>query len=255
IVCESPVSNVTDLNYAFLQGVIARLGGKIHCRFLRNARVEEIRLLKKAALNILANCDAPSLTVREYLEKRFGLTFLDEPWPVGFRACERWTLRLGEILGRAAAARACVEEKRGVYEELREGLKAYFRGIRVLVAAYEGQLDWVLEMLADVGAEVVKIGLFQSCQNEFLASWARAVPVESDYSSEKRLRDIGALRPDLVLTNYVPREIPGGVGVAALPLQPQGGFCGALAHARRWALAIHPLSEGWRLDYGRFHGK
>lgn len=252
VICESPIANVTDLNYRFLQEVISHLDAKVHCRFLRHARIEDIVSLKRASLNILANFDTPSVTVKRYLRKRFELPFFEEPWPVGFAASERWTLRLGEVLGQAEAARAYVEAKRRTYAELCESLRAHFRGARVLIAAYEGHVGWVVETLADLGAEVIKIGLFRSCQNELPADSARAVPVEGDYSAEKRFRDIEALQPDLVLTNYVPRRILAGVAVAALPLQPQAGFFGSLAHAQRWALALHPLADGWREDYERF---
>ncbi len=249
IIGESPIANVTDVNYHFLQEAIARLGGRIHCRFLRHARIDEIATLKRASLNILANFDAPCLTVRRYLEQRFTLPFFDEPWPVGFAASERWILHLGEILGQPETARAYLEEKGQTYAELCEGLRVHFRGVRVLIAAYEGQVDWVAESLTDLGAEVIKIGLFESCQNEFLPCSALAVPVEADYSAEKRFRDIEELRPDLVLTNYVPRQVPAGIGVTSLPLQPQAGFFGPLAHAQRWVLALYPFVEGWRQDY------
>ncbi len=252
VICESPIANVTAVNYGFLEEVISHLGAKVHCRFLRHARIEDIVSLRRASLNILANSDTPSVTVKRYLQKRFKLTFFEEPWPVGFGASERWTLRLGEMLGKAEAARAYVEDKRRIYVELCERLRAHFREARVLIAAYEGQVDWIVETLIDLGAEVIKIGLFKSCQNELSLGSARVVPLEGDYSGEKRFRDIEELRPDLVLTNYVPRQVPAGIGVTSLPLQPQAGFFGPLAYAQRWELARHPLAEGWRVDDERF---
>ncbi len=248
IIGESPIANVTDVNFHFLREAITHLGGTIHCRFLRHARIEEISTLKRASINILANFDAPSLTLRKYLEQRFTLPFFDEPWPVGFRASARWILHLGEILGQPETARAYVEANRQTYAEMCEGLRVHLRGARLLVAAYEGEVGWIVDTLADLGAEVVKIGLFQSCQNEARAGSEHGLSVEPQYSAEKRLRDMEALRPDLVLTNYVPRQIPPGIGIAALPLQPQAGFFGPLAHARRWVLALNPLPEGWRVD-------
>lgn len=96
---------------------------------------------------------------------------------------------------------------------------------------------------------IVKVGLVGSAGDEFRSRHIGILPLDYDYNSEKRERDIETLHPDLVLSNYPPLIPKEGVHHDAIPFSPDVGFRSSLTLARRWSRLMRlPVIEGWKLD-------
>jgi nitrogenase iron protein len=250
IVAEKNIATNAETNFARMEGLLGRLGLRVNCRFVRRTSVGRLRNFRKAPLNLLAYDDTLGRVLSDYLRDRAGAVFADVPFPVGLRETLRWLGKIGAAVNRADQAAAIGEELRDAYTGAAESLRPALEGRRMLIIAYNHDLDWIIETAFDVGVEVVKVGILNYSQDDLVRSRYRdRVPFETGYPVEQREQDIAELKPDLTLSNYVPHGLAPVCHYDSIPLCPDVGAEGALALARRWATLMKtPLLEGWRRD-------
>ena len=82
------ISNNNEPNVRSLRRLLEGLGLRLNCRFLGDARCEELRGFLKAPLNILDSESADNLELKGFLEKTFGCRFLPGRLPVGLEQTE-----------------------------------------------------------------------------------------------------------------------------------------------------------------------
>ena len=249
IIGEKTLSDNLNSNFAIIEELLGKLGVRVNCRFLSNTTVEEIKNFRKASLNILAYHDDSGMILKELLDARLGIDFLGLPFPIGFTETADWLELLAESFGMENEARKLIEEEKNIYDHEIADLRPFLKGKRVLISAFGLNLDWIIDTILDLGMVIVKVGLVGSAGGEFRSRHIGILPLDYDYNAEKREKDIEALHPDLVLSNYPPLIPKEGVHHDAIPFSPDVGFRSSLTMARRWSRLMRlPVIEGWKLD-------
>ncbi|HEV8131361.1 MAG TPA: nitrogenase component 1, partial [Acidobacteriota bacterium] len=197
--------------------------------------------------------DDTACTLRRFLEDRFSLQFLSAPPPVGLKQTEDWINQIALAYGREKRAKRLISEISASYSRRLETLRPVLKGKRVLIFTYLQELDWLLETILDLGMNVEKLCLYNSCIKQAFSSRLSEIPAEINYSASRRDHDIEECRPDLVLSNYLPSRMIQGINYAVVPLCPRLGWSTGLDHAELWARnSLIPFVEGWRHDQKLF---
>jgi nitrogenase molybdenum-iron protein alpha/beta subunit len=253
ILAEKNIANNAAANYAAISDLLGALGVAVNCRFVRDVDVASLRGFKGAALNLLAYDDHFGRVLRRYFQDHHGAVFAAHPFPVGFTETERWLGEIGSFFGRQAAARELAAAHRGRYDAAIQRFHRHLEGKRLMIVSYIHDVDWILETAFDLGMIVEKVGILNYSQDHlFRTRFQGRFALETDYGPKKRDADLSRIRPDLMLCNYVPKQLPVAQHVDSIPLCPDVGFYGGLAYARRWAALLKaPIREGWRDDGGR----
>jgi nitrogenase molybdenum-iron protein alpha/beta subunit len=253
IVAEKNIALNADANFAVVERLLSMLGLQVNCRFVRRTTVESLRGYLRAPLNLLAYDDHLGRVLKAFLSERFHVPFAENPFPAGFHQTERWLREIAghfHCLGRAeqALARLRDEYERGLAE-----IGDSLRGKRLMVVAYNHNIDWILETAFDVGMEIVKVGIVDYSQDGlYRTRYGDLVQADVGYNPDQRAQDIAELRPHLVLGNYQSPGLPQTTHYDTVALCPDVGHLGGLLPARRWARLLQtPLSEGWRADEAR----
>ncbi len=250
IVAERNIATNAEANFRTVSNLLAGTGLRVHCRFVRRTTVDRIREFRQAGLNLLAYEDTYGRSLRDYLTGHFGAQFAPHPFPAGFSEAVRWLRSVAEPFGRREQADRVIEQQRQLYEAQVARLRPCLEGRRLLIITYNHDIDWLLETAFDLGMEVLKVGLLDYSQDDLFRSRYRAeLRVETGYPPEKRGEDIIELKPDIVLTNYMPVGLPAVAHYASIPLCPDVGFLSGLQLAQRWQNLVKlPPVEGWKRD-------
>nr|WP_304364504.1 nitrogenase component 1 [Methanosarcina sp. KYL-1] len=259
---EKGLVNVIGERSFFLRGeedfrtverLLKRLGYGVNCRFLKGTDTLSLRSLKKAEINLLACDDPETRALQAYLSGRFGLEFFELPFPVGFRESSLWVKALAARLLPGKDPSPLLQEQENAYKAGIGKYAPHLSGKSVLLVSYSEDIGWVLDTIRDLGMEILKVGIPVSCfgrESPGLLS-REGFPVERNYTDAKRAKDVRGLRPDLVLSSYVPSAPEEGVHYDTIPFSPQVGFLSGLELAKRWSTLLRlPVTEGWKYDGG-----
>lgn len=250
VLAEKNIANNAESNFATISELLRALDISVNCRFIRNTSAELLRDFRKASLNLLAYEDHFGRVLRSYFSERLGSVFATHPFPVGFAETERWLYDIATFFGKTDAARHVVDDHRDGYHAAIRRFKPVLAGKRLMIISYIHDVDWILETVFDLGMIVEKVGILNYSQDYlFRTRFRDRFELETDYAPRKRDADLERIRPDLLLCNYVPKDLPVPLLVDSIPLCPDVGFYGGLAFARRWAALLKsPIREGWRDD-------
>ena len=250
ILAEKNIANNAESNFEAVADLLRALEIDVNCRFVRNTSVEALRGFKKARLNLLAYGDHFGRVLKSFFSDRKDVTFAGYPFPVGLAETERWIEDIAGFFGRTEAARALVEAHRDRYRESVRRFRPDLEGRRLMIVSYNHDVDWILETAFQLGMVVEKVGVLNYSQDHiFRTRYRDRFELETGYTPEKRDEDLKRIRPDLLLCNYVPKQLPVPVHVDGIPLCPDVGFYSGMILARRWAALLKsPVLEGWRKD-------
>ncbi|MCM1987042.1 nitrogenase component 1 [Methanococcoides seepicolus] len=250
IVAEKNLSDNVEVNFQTIESLLGEIGWKVNCRFLNSTTIDSIRQFKKGAINILAKKDDSSQLVRDHLEDRFNASFADMNFPIGFNETSKWLEELSQLSGRENDAQLIIEKEKQIYDAEMACLRPLLQGKKVLINTYSRTIDWLLDVIFDLGMDVLKIGLLHSSAEEgFSSKYAGKVHVEDNYTAQQRDRDILEHRPHLVLSNYPPMFASDGVHYDSIPFCPEVGFRNDIFMAQRWSRLLRlPEIEGWKND-------
>ncbi|NDJ77219.1 MAG: AAA family ATPase [Chloroflexi bacterium] len=249
IVAEKNLANNTEANFRVIHDLLAALGLRVNCRFIRATSVDELRHFKRGRLNLLAYDDAYGRTFRDYLAEQHGAVFASAAFPVGFHETVQWLHEIAAFFAKTEQVNAIVAQHRTGYEALVENLRPALAGKRIFILTYGHRLDWILQTAFDLEMEVLKVAVLNYAYDDrFFSRFEGRFAVELNYAPEQRNGDIQALQPDLVLSNFM-LGVPEGVRGDIIPICPDVGFHSGLLLAERWyRLLKAPVSEGWRSD-------
>lgn len=253
VIGERNFSLREEERFRTIEKLLDKLGYKVNCRFLKGADTLSLRDLKKAELNLLACDDPETRNLRAYLSERFGLEFFELPFPIGFQESSIWIKTLAARLFSEKNLCSLLQEQKEAYITGIQKYAPHLSGKRVLLVNYSENIGWVLDTIQDLGMKILKLGVPKSCigiqTQAFLEK--EDFPVEGNYTEAKRVKDISTLRPDLVLSSYVPSVPEEGVHYDTIPFSPQVGFLSGLELAKRWSALLRlPVAEGWKYDGG-----
>ena len=254
LVNEASVSVNRDVNYRTISSLLGRMGISVNCRFLGDAATNEVRRFKRAPLNILADTGEDSIKLKEWLRGKYGVCFLDEPFPVGFDASQRFLYKTGSFFGCEDKAREIILEERQKYYEQIQALKPALSGKKIIMTTINSDLDWLISAVSACGMEFVHIGVLNYLHTE--------LSVTNDPDIRERMAEISdisqiyekieKLEPDIVVSNYTSALKKGAYITDTLPMTPPAGFYSALSVLKRWARLFEKTTEvregGWKND-------
>lgn len=250
IIAEKWLALNDEKNISDVESLLKRLGVAVNCRFLRACSFSSLLNFNNAALNLPADNDDISECIRKALASVSDVLFLDRSLPVGFAETEAWLLAVAEFFEREELAKEIIAEEKEEYERRIGRVRPQLEGKTVLISTYPRSVDWICDLAEDLKMNIAKIGLTYSPISEsFTSRHAGKIPVERNYTVEKRSEDIRIIRPDLVLYTYPalkPRDQARG---AHIPYCPGFGFHAAVERAGQWSRLMElPATEGWKKD-------
>ncbi len=250
IIGEKVLSSNCDFNYGVICELLEKIGLTVNCRFLSKTTVADIANFKKAELNLLAHNDDAGKVMQRSLESELGCEFFGLPFPVGYKETAEWLELLAERFLAEDKVSELLSSTRVLYEREMAQLRPLLKGKRILISSFSHNLDWILETAFELGMQVLKVGITVPYDSIDLRSrFMGMVPLEYDYSSTNREKDIEELAPDIVLSSHPPLVQDGNVRYDLIPTTPDVGFNTGLILARRWHRLLNlPVIEGWKLD-------
>ena len=257
---EKTIANATDPNFRKINEWMNLLGYDINCRYLLNTTVDSVINMKAASVNILCDDSYMSRILKEHFEKTAGLKFFDLPIPIGFDDSVKWIREMSRLAGKEDVGEKIIEEEIAIYHEAIEKLKPSLKGKRLMVVSYNHSLDWILKTAIDLEMRLVKVGILNFSQDmNFRSKYENCIEnLETDYTAEKREKDLYYYKPDLLIGNYNSNIGLEGLKMDNIPLCPDAGFLSGVKFAERWAeLFKLDLEEGWKKDeylFKRYYG-
>jgi nitrogenase molybdenum-iron protein alpha/beta subunit len=177
---------------------------------------------------------------------------LDKPFPIGFRESCEWVRSIGAYFHKGDdETGAIVTEYQKQYREGIDRIKPHLDGRRLMIIAYNQDIDWILQTAVDLGMKVAFVGILNFSQdNNFTTELTEHITeLYVPYENTGRGADIARIKPDLLLTNYGSNDQDTSILTDTIPLCPTAGFLSGLLFANRWAeLFKMNLKEGWRQD-------
>ena len=254
IVFEKVVAKNTDANFTVISGLLDRIGVSVNCRFLCQTDYKSLREFTAAPLNLLAYNDYTGVILKEFFADKYGSTFFDEGFPVGFEETELWLEKVAVFFGRASAVSDIIAAHRDEYNRKIARLRPQLAGRTLMIVTYNKDVDWVLKAALDVGINVVMLGLLQYSQDTgFRTRLDLDLNVIDNYDGEKLAEDIAKYKPDILLTNYA-SSLGSSIFVEdTIPMCPDVGFFSGLDMVTRWATLLKMDLKGeWSRDAGLF---
>jgi len=254
IIAEKNIANNTEINFAVISKLLNELGVTVNCRFVRRTSIKALRGFLKGRLNLPAFNDYFGRIMIDFLTKRFQVSFAQNAFPVGFYESERWLREIGVFFGKEAEAERVIAFFREEYCAMIKPFKKALEGKRLMIITYIHDTDWILETAFDMGMDVAKVCILNYSQdNLFCTRYSNKFETETNYPPQKRDDDLRRLKPDLLLCNYTPQNLPLDLHADIIPLCPDVGFYGGLAFVRRWAALLKsPVKEGWKYESEKF---
>jgi nitrogenase iron protein len=248
IIGEQNLNTTVEDNYIGLVSLFQGLDIKVNCRFVRNARLGDIRQFKKANVNILAvdNKDVQSLA--NFLASRFNVETLQAPLPMGFTATETFVRMLASRFDKTALAEQLIGNAKLTYAKRLAPLKKWFAGKRVLIFSSPHNIDWLIATLSNLDLEVLFCLPGDSSKGFLSSEPAGNVQILFNRPFEKYSQTILETHPDFVLTDKT-NSIVQGIPCDIFPYCPLYGFFGGVNYAERLCSKLRvPFEEGWRKD-------
>lgn len=250
IIAEKWLATNDEASMDAIEKLLKRLDISINSRFLSRVPFSSLENFSRAALNLPADAEDTSVSIKKLLSAASDVPFFDKSLPTGFRESEEWLLGVAGLFNEEEAAKRIIAEEKEEYYRKIEALKPHFEGKRVLITSYPKSVDWICDLANDLNLDILKIGLTYSPVSEsFTSRYERRIEIERDYPLEKRTEDINSLKPDLVLHTY-PRLRPADKARGVqIPYCPGFGFHAAVDQAEDWSRLMKvPAIEGWRKD-------
>ncbi|MDR2846063.1 MAG: AAA family ATPase, partial [Candidatus Methanoplasma sp.] len=224
-------------------------GIKINCRFMYESNMDSIINFKRGKMNFIVNDDPSSRGVAKILENKFGVTVENELLPCGMYEFRRFTEKIEKEFGIGKKAKDVLAEEERIYNRTIADLRKRLEGKRVMLEVwYMHGVDWLIELVQDLGMEIVLVGVAPDRwwhEKRARSRFEDSVKFVNDYTMEDMLADAASLAPDLILSDG------GRSGLAGIRhtsyVRAGVGVRGALRFAQEIADVMSvPAVEGWR---------
>lgn len=224
-------------------------GLEVNCHLMYRTSVDDIRNFRRADLTAIVEVDKVSMALAAMVENRLDIRVERDLIPTGIRSFERFAERIGEITGDPGPAIEVAAKVRNEYDRSMSLYRRRTAGKRVIVISkFTEDIDWLLELLADLGMDVLKVGIGVKhiwAQEVKVSAYRDDYRFQKDYELEDLRRDLDELAPDAVVSdsgNLYLEECR-----CLIYSRPGPGVRGTLAHARRlYDLMVLPEVPGWR---------
>lgn len=245
LVGEELIGNRAEESFTELKSLLNEMGITINCRYARNTKFETIKNFQKAKLSCTMSTNYLAKTAEKMLKDIAGIEFLDAPVPVGYRASMEFIKKLSEATDSQMPVQAIqklTDEKNRILEEIKPVLK----GKKALLNIYSMNIDWLIDIADEIDMEIIGAAVYSSCINKkFESKKVKKFEIEN-------LNDLLALidkyNPDLLLANYLPRDLSEKVKIGTIPLALPPGFNSVLRIAKSWTKPFLTRPGLWRND-------
>ena len=229
-----------------LNGMFGRFGLKINCKFLDETTIDTVVNYCKGSFDMILNDTANNRELCEMIRQRTGREVFPIPIPVGRYDYEEWLDRVGAEMGKTAEAEEEIARVEREYSEFVEEHRARFAGKRVIIVnKLSYNVDWLIELLLDLGAELVRVACPSSGRKNKVGVVSRHQEIiTEDYESEDYIDDIQNLKPDLIISDIMRPSMGvrfARVGKIGLGLRPSLDYVEYLENIMRL-----PNDEGWK---------
>lgn len=190
--------------------MLSVFGVEVNCRLLDETSMSSIRGFCRASADILMN----EASASGLLDTVRSATGRDAPvlrMPTGIYEYGGWLLRMAEIFGDKESAEAEIASARQIYSRFIEEHRAEFEGRKVAVSAcIDRDVDWLLDMLEDLGAEVVRFGYLKPPDFPGSVTSRHRDMLVFRYGKEAMMEDWNTMHPDLLVFDVdLPDDYPG----------------------------------------------
>ncbi|AMK14200.1 nitrogenase iron protein NifH [methanogenic archaeon mixed culture ISO4-G1] len=229
-----------------LDSMLDRFGIRVNCRFIDETDSERIRNFCRGSIDIMLNDTANNRELYDMISQRTGRELFMQTIPVGLYDYENWLDRIGSITGKTREAEEEIRRAEKEYDDFIAAHRHRFDGKRIiLVSRISSNIDWLIDLLLDLGADLVKV----ACQTSGRKNGVNVVSRHADiitqnYESEDLKEDIRTLRPDLIISdvNRPSEDVRfARVGKVGLGLRPTLDYVEYLENIIRL-----PNDEGWK---------
>ena len=251
IIGEAGIATNKDSNFAVMERLLSAMGIEVNCRFLGDAKVEEVRQILAAPLNILASDTSDAQMLKQYMISEFGCTFLEEPLPIGFEATKNWILAIAAFFGCEEKAKELIQSEQKDYQEKVAYLKSHLEGKKVFLTTINSNIDWLLDTAYEVGLNFIHIGVYNYLRTPLVISkhperMENAVEILDASRTRQLIRE---KKPDIILSAYTSDEGDDHAITDALPMIPDLGVMSAAEIMERWIRLMNTKRKGeWESD-------
>ncbi len=227
-----------------LDRMLSVFGLKVNCRFLDECESEDIRGFCRASIDMLVSNDDANRENYRIISARTGREPFPLPLPVGIREHVAWMRAMGEKLGMNDAAETEIASAQDEYGRFLEEHGRRFRGKKVIILSRKN--DWLIDLFLDLGADIVRIGVFPGVRQYFAEIPSRHQSmVTEDYSLEKLEEDMDVLEPDLLISDLA-FPVRGRCRFARIR-RVGAGYRGTMMYAEYLENVMRlPATEGWK---------
>jgi nitrogenase iron protein NifH len=252
LVGMKPMATNVIENVESVRSILAPLGIGIGCCFMGDCSVSDVEHMSESKLSLLITVDQFAEMQKKFLIDSYGLAFSQEPIGTGIGSTERWLIEVGRAFGKESEASAAMADIRKQYLVRLEHVKGCFNGKRVCVVTMHMNVDWLLEILEDMGAVVTKAFVINRRDHTLDLDVKIRHPgisiVAMDQMATVR-KKIEEASPDMIFNMYIDNLTDDSVKQFKIPLVPDLGPFGGLNEAERWMRSMkRPATEGWRKD-------
>ncbi|MDR0509090.1 MAG: nitrogenase component 1, partial [Candidatus Methanoplasma sp.] len=232
--------------------LLKQFGLEVNCRFMYETEMNSIMNFKRGALNYMVNDDAMATGVAQVLEKKIGIKVEDELLPCGMYELKKFAERIGEEFGIPEEAAKVVKKEEDEYMAAISELRKRLEGKKVFIESwYIHNIDWLIELIQDLGMEIVFIGLAPErdwkAERRKKSRFEDKLEFTRDYWPDDICEDARRLKPDIIIGDsgrsgmtdiHHISFVRAGVGVKCV-----------IRFAREMAdVMAAPPVEGWRLN-------
>ena len=184
-----------------VERILSLFGLKVNCRFLDECDSESIRMLRRGIADIPVSDTANSRNMVKVVSDYLGREPFAHPIPFGKYEHAVWLDALGKLTGRNDVAEREKDIVAERYESFMDRHRGRFRGKKVMiVCGMAHNVDWIIDILDDLGADLVRVGFITSRRKRPNAPISRyAERIVSGYTEDMFDADLSELKPDLLI--------------------------------------------------------
>ena len=183
------------------RALFSALGIRMNCRFMYETTLESIKNIRLGKMTFAAGDDAESKRISRLVESKAGISVEKGTLPVGLKGYKAFHKKMGEAFGIGdVAEEVCLRGERRYLSEIGR-LRKRTEGKRAIIEdRFTADIDWLLELLSDLGIEVIKIGMgprHEWKEHPESRYGEMGIPFAENYSIGDLNSDIRELEPTL----------------------------------------------------------
>lgn len=196
--------------YRELSRMLGLFGIKLNCRFLDDTTMSSIRGFCSAGLDLMAN-ECGSMEMADRISERTGRNVPRVGIPTGYYEYIQWLDTMVGIYGHGDIVDRERADVDALYNDFIQRNRPLFEGRKVVLSTcIPRNVDWFIDIMNDLGAEVVRLGHLKPDDHLGNVTTKHRDMVIYGYGKEAMAADWNVLYPDLTVYDVdIPEDYPG----------------------------------------------